>query len=659
MSDEHMDVNLILSAQTLCLAPQLKRSGLINGLFVLKNVPAKTYLRVSPEQWVILQQFVMPRTVPAVLGSAIRNRQCLRLGEFFELILKALRANILLEPGIGPEPVRAHEWHWEVRPKFLGMPLTILFIIGLILALWFHPKLPTTFLDWVGGILLVSGALSFAAFLAGCMIRGAGGEVYRPRWRWLSIPPRFTLDTNDAVILPPNAQTIIGVAQPAVLAIAAGFSAWRRPGCEFFTLLALIISIRPILGGRFTNLIHVGKKRGLSDAEQSYMFPPNRRPETRGWLLSRALRQPSTWLRMGYGVLWAIALLYWGDRLMDMPPWTFTFWWDFLSRYGVQVVLWIGGSLVALGAAYLFWEIYHSLRERAQARRNTLRMWRERWFGQSKIILDESSRMKAMASSPLLSTLQPPQRLELARAMAIRRHGPWTSLWEYENLPTQVALIVSGKVALRRELPTGRSVEVQILTEGDIIGLHDLADPKFPNYLLRSLTPVTLLSMDRAMAEELVVRKVPQATVTDMLLKMPFLRRISLCQNWHLQAINRFARLSTIIGYPPGSVVLSEGQTVEDFFIIFQGNARVTQKTRQVAVIRAGEFFGEIGLMQNSSPNATVTAYQGTRCLSIPRIELLRFVTHNYTVALEIERVSSERLGRPLFPLDQGDFSAI
>ena len=152
MSDEHMDVNLILSAQTLCLAPQLKRSGLINGLFVLKNVPAKTYLRVSPEQWVILQQFVVPRTVPAVLGSAIRNRQCLRLGEFFELILKALRANILLEPGIGPEPVRAHEWHWEVRPKFLGMPLTILFIIGLILALWFHPKLPTTCLLYTSPI---------------------------------------------------------------------------------------------------------------------------------------------------------------------------------------------------------------------------------------------------------------------------------------------------------------------------------------------------------------------------------------------------------------------------------------------------------------------------------------------------------------------------
>src|ERR1017187_291471 len=220
-----MDVNLILSAQTLCLAPQLKRSGLINGLYVLKNVPAKTYLRVSPEQWVILQQFVVPRTVPAVLGSAIRNRQCLRLGEFFELILKALRAGILLEPGIGPEPVLAFEWRWEVRPKILTTPLAALFRIGAVAALVCPPKLPTTFLDWVCGLLLLSAALSFGSFIAGCLIRGAGGEAYRPGVQWRSLPPRFALDTNDSSPLPKTAHPIIGVAGPAVLAIDAGLSA--------------------------------------------------------------------------------------------------------------------------------------------------------------------------------------------------------------------------------------------------------------------------------------------------------------------------------------------------------------------------------------------------------------------------------------------------
>src|SRR5665213_4038877 len=100
-----MDINLILSAQTLGLAPHLHKSGLVNGLIVLKNIPQKTYLRVTPEQWVILQMFEAPKTVPIVLGMAIRERQCLPLGEFYELVLKALRANILLEPGSAPAPV--------------------------------------------------------------------------------------------------------------------------------------------------------------------------------------------------------------------------------------------------------------------------------------------------------------------------------------------------------------------------------------------------------------------------------------------------------------------------------------------------------------------------------------------------------------------------
>ena len=75
-----------------------------------------------------------------------------------------------------------------------------------------------------------------------------------------------------------------------------------------------------------------------------------------------------------------------------------------------------------------------------------------------------------------------------------------------------------------------------------------------------------------------------------------------------------------------------------------------------LAVIHAGDFFGEIGLLQNSAANAQVAARQDMRCLGISRVEFLRFVTHNHTVALELERVSSKRLGRPIFPLKKGNF---
>ena len=234
-----MDINLILSAQTLSLAPRLSRSELTNGLFVVKNEPAMTYLTVTPEQWFILQQFEAPRIVPAVLADAIRDRHCLPLAEFYELILKALRANVLLEAGANPKPVEAHPWKWSVRPSVAGRPLLVLFCAGFLVALFYAPRLPVNILDAVVSAALLVVAASFGAFLAGCLVRGGGGEVYQPRWKWAAFPPHFTVATNDEAMLPTRARAMIALATPAALAAATGIAAWHRPDWAFFPLLGL------------------------------------------------------------------------------------------------------------------------------------------------------------------------------------------------------------------------------------------------------------------------------------------------------------------------------------------------------------------------------------------------------------------------------------
>ncbi|HEY5080280.1 MAG TPA: cyclic nucleotide-binding domain-containing protein, partial [Opitutaceae bacterium] len=610
-----MDLNLILSAQTLILAPQVQRSGLINGLVVLKNVPAKTYLRVTSEELLILQQFEKPRTVPDVLGAAIGERFCLPLGEFYELVLKGMRAKILLDPGQAQRLVETQEWKWNVRPRVLERPLAILFFVGLTMALVFQPKFPSSFLDWVVGIALLSASLSFGNFVAACLIGGAGGEVYRPRWRWLALPPHFALKKTDAIMLTSVEQSTIGLAAPAVLATAAGIAAWHEPGWAFFSLLGLAASLRPIFGGSITRFVKMGKLRDPSDAEQEFLFPPNRRPKERVRLLRRALAEPTTWARIVYGVVWTIAVLCWGARLGGNPPWSYAFW----EANGNRIALGIGGSLGLLCTVYLGREIFFVARTGARARRRAIGMWRRRWFGRGKIALDESGRTKLLAGSQLFTAMQPTQRQEIALAMTNERHGPWRKLNAMGSIPKRVSIIASGKVALRRQMPSGRTVRVQVLSEGDIIGMQDLADPTCPHYQARTITPVVLFSLDRGLAEKLIVQKVAQSTLADSLLKAPFLRQIPLCRNWHIQAVNRFARLSSISNYVRGDTILSEGQTVEEFFIIFQGDAKVTAKDRQLAVIHAGEFFGEIGLMQNSAPNASVTALLGTRCLRVPR----------------------------------------
>ena len=103
-----MDFNLIISAQRLQLAADLQTTSPDERSIVVKNVPARTYLRVTPEQWFILRQFQTPRPVPAVLEAAIRDRFGVPLGEFYELILKAVRAHVLLPPGAAAQIGRAH-----------------------------------------------------------------------------------------------------------------------------------------------------------------------------------------------------------------------------------------------------------------------------------------------------------------------------------------------------------------------------------------------------------------------------------------------------------------------------------------------------------------------------------------------------------------------
>jgi CRP-like cAMP-binding protein len=358
---------------------------------------------------------------------------------------------------------------------------------------------------------------------------------------------------------------------------------------------------------------------------------------------------------LAYGIIWLVAALYWGTRPGGTMPWAIEFW----RRNGLHVAAGIALPLAAAALAYLAWELARLTGRRARSRGNRLRLWYRRWFSGANVSLDEESRVRLLSSSPVFGALEPEERQQLAQIMSARRHRVWASLPDYGNSPTHVALIVSGRVSVRREMPSGRTVHVQVLAEGDIMGLHDLSDPKFPEYRFRAATPLIVLYIQRDVVLGHIQRKVPPATLADVILKTPFLRRIALCRNWHRQAIDRFARLTQIATYQKGSTILREGQTVEMFFIIFQGDAKVSRRSKGVGTIRSGEFFGEIGLMQNSGPNASVTAHNNTRCLGIPRTDLLRFVTHNYTVALELERVSSERLGRPIFPLRKGDFRSI
>ena len=439
-----------------------------------------------------------------------------------------------------------------------------------------------------------------------------------------------------------------------MLAAATGYLSWHRPDWSLLPLAGLLILMRPIIGGRVNQMIRAHSRRRPSDAEHDYIFPHNRTPRARWKLLCAGLRSPITWWEILYGVVWTLVLAYFVGVLTGVSPWEFPFW----KTQGQRFLVAVSASLAVLGVVYLISEFYLFATERALAHRNSVRLWYRRWFGRGRHPTDESARLRAVLRSPLLRMIMPPAQRAIAKTLQPQMVGAWKNLDTPGEAAPKVSLILSGRVGVYRKLASGRRVLLQVLCEDEIVGLHSAADKDYPQFLYRTLSPVLLLRMDRSVADELVVSQIPAMTLTSQVQKLPFLARIKLCENWHIQAIQRCAELARIVNYNENDVILQNGFYSDSFFIMFEGEARILNRSSVRGVIRGGDFFGEIGLLQNSNSTAQVTAGPGTRCLCIPRREFLRFVAHNYTVSLELERVSSKRLGAPIFPLTPGNFAS-
>jgi hypothetical protein len=112
-----MEINLVLTAKSWQLASQLQRTKPFGRVMMVKNIPERSYLAITAKQWQVLARFEQPQTVPEVLESIIGDRICPALGEFYELILKAVQARILVEPGQTVATVPAVNWPLSLTPN--------------------------------------------------------------------------------------------------------------------------------------------------------------------------------------------------------------------------------------------------------------------------------------------------------------------------------------------------------------------------------------------------------------------------------------------------------------------------------------------------------------------------------------------------------------
>ena len=101
------------------------------------------------------------------------------------------------------------------------------------------------------------------------------------------------------------------------------------------------------------------------------------------------------------------------------------------------------------------------------------------------------------------------------------------------------------------------------------------------------------------------------------------------------------AKLAKVVDYSSGEVIVQKGERGDSFYLVLDGRARVMGKSR---VLRPGDFFGELALIDGGPRSATITATSAVRVMQLPRSSFLKALEQDSQIGLAIMQVLAARV---------------
>jgi len=101
--------------------------------------------------------------------------------------------------------------------------------------------------------------------------------------------------------------------------------------------------------------------------------------------------------------------------------------------------------------------------------------------------------------------------------------------------------------------------------------------------------------------------------------------------------------------YPKGKVVVRQGEYGEHIYAVQEGELEVVKERKgggeiQVAVLRSGDIFGEMAILQKEVRSATVRTLTEARLLTVDKKTFMSRVHEDPSLAFNIVRMMAQRI---------------
>ncbi len=139
-----------------------------------------------------------------------------------------------------------------------------------------------------------------------------------------------------------------------------------------------------------------------------------------------------------------------------------------------------------------------------------------------------------------------------------------------------------------------------------------------------------------------------EAETSEAQSRMEALRKIPLFRHLTYKEQTAVLSIATTRTFPAGREIVVEGQPGEELFVVIRGRVVIEKSGVEIAELRPGGHFGEMGLIDNAPRSATVRAVEPTRTMVISRVDLMGLMKRESILAVKMlwsfVQVLSDRL---------------
>jgi CRP/FNR family cyclic AMP-dependent transcriptional regulator len=114
------------------------------------------------------------------------------------------------------------------------------------------------------------------------------------------------------------------------------------------------------------------------------------------------------------------------------------------------------------------------------------------------------------------------------------------------------------------------------------------------------------------------------------------LQRVPLFADLNKQDVEQIARLFKERRFSEGETVIQEGSGGSAFYVIDSGEAKVFVGGEETATLKAGDYFGEIALIDEGTRSATITASSELACYGLTFWDFRPLVEENGVIGWKL-----------------------